>query len=223
MDVKKKTAIVLGATGLTGGLLLQLLLEDENYEKVKLFSRSAAGFDHKKIEEHLVDVINLEISQEYFTGDEVFCCIGTTNDKTPNKELYKKIDYGIPVNAAKLCEANEINTFIVISALGANSKSSVFYNRTKGEMEDAILKISIEKTHILQPSLIGGDREEKRVGEWWAKQFFTVLNPLLFGSLKKYKSIEPTVIAKCMLWLANHPYEQNRVSSDEIYKIGIRC
>lgn len=223
MDEKKKTAIVLGGTGLTGGLLLQLLLEDENYKKIKLFSRAKVGFDHIKIEEHLIDVINLETYQEYFTGDEVFCCIGTTNDKTPNKELYKKIDYGIPVNAAKLCKANEINTFVVISALGANSKSSVFYNRVKGEMEDAILKINIAKIHILQPALIGGDREEKRVGEWWAKQFFIILNPLLFGSLKKYKSIDPTIIAKCMLWLSNHSYEQNRISSDEIYKIGVRC
>lgn len=137
--------------------------------------------------------------------------------------MYKKIDYGIPVSAAKLCKVNEIHTFIVISALGANSKIGVFYNRIKGEMEDAILKIDIAKTHILQPSLIGGGREEKRVGEWWVKQFFKVLNPLLFGSLKKFRSIDPTVIAKCMLWLANHSYEQNKISSDEIYKIGIRC
>lgn len=223
MDEKKKTAIVLGATGLTGGLLLQLLLEDKNYKKIKLFSRSKVGFNHIKLEEHLVDVINLKISQEYFKGDEVFCCIGTTNAKTPNKDLYKKIDYGIPVNAAKLCKANEINTFVVISALGANAKSPVLYNRIKGEMEDAILKINIAKIHILQPSLIGGNREEKRVGEWWAKQFFKVLNPLLFGSLKKYKSIDPTVIAKCMLSLANHSYEPNKISSDEIYKIGTRC
>ena len=221
MDKKTKTAIVLGATGLTGSILTQLLLEDKNYKKIKLFSRSTVGFEHEKLEEHLVDVINLDTSQKCFTGDDVFCCIGTTADKTPNKELYKRIDYGIPVNAAKLCKVNKIDTFIVISALGANSTSSIFYNRTKGEMEDAILKINIVKTHILQPSLIGGSREEKRVGEWWGKQFFKLLNPFLYGSFKKYRSIDPSVIAKCMLLLANHSYKQNRISSDEIYKIGI--
>ena len=163
---------------------------------------------------------NLKSFAEGFKGDEAFCCIGTTKSKTPDKEVYKNIDYGIPVNAAQLCKQNGIDTFIVISALGANPDSTIFYNRIKGEMEEAILKIGIAKTHILQPSLIGGKRNEKRVGEWLFKKIMKVVNFALVGSLKKYRSIEPRTIAKAMLWLANNHYENIRVESDEIKKIA---
>src|SRR5690606_40249075 len=101
-----KTAIILGATGLTGGCLLQLLFDDDRYERIKLFSRSEVGFTHPKIQEHLVDFLELQTDMPDFTGDEVYCCIGTTKAKTKNKELYRKIDLGIPVTAAKLAHEN---------------------------------------------------------------------------------------------------------------------
>lgn len=214
-----KTAIILGATGLTGGKLLRYLLEDERYEKIKLFSRSAVDVTHPKLEEHLGDLTDLNQFEADFKGDEVLCCIGTTKSKTPNKEVYKKIDYGIPKNAAELGKQNGIDAFVVISALGADSNSSVFYNRTKGEMEEAVLKAGIPKTHILQPSLIGGERDEKRTGEWIFKQLFKVVNFVLVGPLKKYRSIKPDTIAQAIIWLANHDYEKVRVESDEIIEI----
>src|SRR5699024_3350038 len=100
-----------------------------------------------------------------FSGDVVFCCIGTTKAKTPNRDTYRKIDLGIPVDAAELAKTNGIETFLVISALVANSKSSVFYNRVKGEMEEMVLSKGIPNTYILKPSLIIGNRNEKRFGE----------------------------------------------------------
>lgn len=215
-----KTAIILGATGLTGGLLLEKLLKDDRYEKIKLFSRSTMDIEHPKIEEHLIDLLQLQMHAEDFIADEVFCCIGTTNAKTPDKELYHKIDYGIPVTAAQLCKTNNISTFIVISALGANPKSSVFYNRTKGEMEEAVLEFDIIKTHILQPSLISGKREEKRAGEYFFKQLMRVFDPFLLGPLKKYRAIHPETIVSAMIWLANHEYEKQRILSDEIQEIS---
>ena len=220
MDPKGKTAIILGATGLTGSKLLQFLLKDNSYDTITLFSRSSVGFEHPKLVEHLGDLMELDAFAADFKGDEVFCCIGTTRSKTPNKELYKKIDYGIPLNAAQLCRENEIKTFIVISALGANPKSNVFYTRIKGEMEQAVLNVDIPKTHILQPSVIAGKREEKRIGEWLFKQLMRVANVVLAGPLEKYKSIHPEAIAKGMIWLANHDFEKKRIGSDEINRIA---
>lgn len=215
-----KTAIIIGATGLTGSILLKKLLDDPRYKKVKLFSRSSVNFTHQKLEEYLIDMLALKNAVEDFTADEVFCCIGTTNAKTPNKELYRKIDFGIPVTVAQLCKRNNIKSLIIISALGANSKSSIFYNRIKGEMEDQVLQLKIQKTHILQPSLIGGKRGEKRAGEYFFKQIMKVINPLLFGSLKKYRSIDPKNIVITMIWLANNIFHKKKILSDEIKKIS---
>ncbi|MBU2995756.1 NAD(P)H-binding protein [Cellulophaga baltica] len=219
MKQKENTAIILGATGLSGGLLLKLLLADENYSKVKLFSRSSVGFKHPKLEEYLVDLFNSNEYKTDFIGDEVFCCIGTTKSKTPDKETYKKIDFGIPVATAKLAKENGINTYMVISALGADAKSSVFYNRVKGKMQDEVLKLKIQNTYILQPSLIGGSRSEKRTGEWLFKQVMKVFGVLLIGSLKKYKTIEPETIAKALVWLANNEYDNVVIESDQIKKL----
>ena len=220
METKGKTAIILGATGLTGGKLLDILLENDHYSAVILFSRSTVGNKHPKLVEYLIDVLDLEAHAEKFKADEVFCCIGSTKAKTPNKKIYKKIDYGIPLSAAKLCKKNGITSLILISSLGANANSPMFYNRIKGEMERDVLKINIPKTHIMQPSLIGGKREEKRIGEWIFKQLFGLFNLLLVGPLEKYKSIEPDTIAKAMVWLANHDYDKIRIESDEIKIIG---
>ncbi|MFT4833243.1 MAG: hypothetical protein ACI815_002908 [Psychroserpens sp.] len=222
METKDKTAIILGATGLTGGILLERLLSNEQYKKVILFSRSTVGRTHPKLKEYLIDVLKLEKQVDQFKADEVFCCIGTTKAKTPDKKRYKDIDYGIPLSAAKLCKANDIQTFILISALGANANSGVFYNRVKGEMERDVMKYNIPKIHIMQPSLIGGEREEKRAGEWLFKQLFGLFNLLLVGPLKKYRSIAPARIAEAMVWLANHDYDKIRVESDEIQEIGIK-
>tara|TARA_R110002051_G_scaffold256308_2_gene315413 strand:- start:253 stop:921 length:669 start_codon:yes stop_codon:yes gene_type:complete len=220
METKGKTAIILGATGLTGGKLLDILLKNDHYSTVILFSRSTVGNKHPKLVEYLIDVLDLEAHAEKFKADEVFCCIGSTKAKTPNKKIYKKIDYGIPLSAAKLCKKNGITSLILISSLGANANSPMFYNRIKGEMERDVLKINIPKTHIMQPSLIGGKREEKRIGEWIFKQLFGLFNLLLVGPLEKYKSIEPDTIAKAMVWLANHDYDKIRIESDEIKIIG---
>ncbi|NKI26532.1 NAD(P)H-binding protein [Arenibacter sp. 6A1] len=223
MKIHDKTAIVLGATGLTGSFLVKELLDDPRYAKVKLFSRSKIGFLHPKLEEHLGDVLDLKSFKTYFLADEVFCCIGTTKAKTPDKDLYHQIDYGIPVKAAQLCMENGITTFIVISALGANPTSKVFYNKTKGVMEEEVMKCKIKKTHILQPSLIGGKRDEKRFGEWFAKQLLKIFNFALIGPWQKYKTIRPEAIATTMAWLANNKYHKIYIESDEIKAIDKDC
>jgi uncharacterized protein YbjT (DUF2867 family) len=212
----KKTAIILGATGLTGGILLDLLLKDDRYGKIKVFSRSSVGISNPKLEEHLIDLFELEKHKDIFKADEVFCCIGTTKSKTPDNRVYKKIDYGIPFAAAKLCKENNINTFIVVSAMGANPGSKVFYNKTKGEMERDVLKQKIPNTYILQPGLIGGNRSEKRMGESIAKFLFKILKPII---PKSYRTISPETISKAMIALANKGHSKKRIENQTIKEI----
>lgn len=213
----KKKAIILGATGLTGSHLLELLLEDPNYETVKVFTRRKLPNIHPKLEEHVIDLLELSNYSDKFTADVVFCCIGTTKAKTPNKVLYRAVDYGIPVEAAKLCKQNGINSFIVISALGANAKSKVFYNRLKGEMERDVLAQQIEHTQLLQPSLIVGDRDEKRMGEDLSKKIMKVIGFLIPA---RYKMIEGKTIAKAMVKMANEPAKETIVPSEKIKEIA---
>lgn len=215
-----KTAILLGITGLIGNALAKNILEDSRYDKLISFHRRKSGIVHPKLEEHIVDLFELEKYAEQFKGDVVFCCIGTTQAKTDGKETYKKIDYGIPVAAAKLSAYNNIPKFIAISALGANPSSSVFYNKTKGEMERDVLKQNVNETYFLQPSLLAGDREEQRTLEKLAIGAFKVLNPLLIGPLKKYQSIKPEPIVATMQYLAFNTYSEIRIESDEIKKIA---
>lgn len=215
-----KTAIVLGASGATGSELLKLLLNDASYSTIKLFNRSPLGKSNEKVQEYIIDLFELEKHRAHFTGDEVFCCIGTTKSKTPDEETYYRIDYGIPVTAAKIAKENSINTFIVISALGASKNSRIFYSRTKGEMEEAVKSYVIPKTHILQPSLIVAERKEKRVMEKIAAAAMRLINPLLMGNAAKYKSIKANNIARAMVWLANHVYPETVVQSDEIAKLA---
>ena len=216
----KKTAILLGASGLTGGLLLELLLSDPDYAKIKLFSRKNSGITHPKIEEHVANLLHLENDSAEFTGDVVFCCIGTTKAKTPDETEYRAIDYGIPVAAAQLAKLNKISTFIAISALGANVKSPVFYNRIKGEMEQSVMALGIPRTFLLEPSLISGDRKEVRIGETMGIYLMKIINPLLFGTLKKYRSIAPQDIAKAMWYLSKNEYSKTIVPSDAIFRLS---
>ena len=216
----KKTAIILGASGLTGGFVLQKLIEDERYNTIKLFSRSKIEGLPDKVQQFIGDLLELNQFKTDFTADDVYCCIGTTAKKTPDKTLYKKIDFGILVAAAKLSKENHIDTFLVISAMGANKNSTVFYNKTKGEMENSVLKQQIKNTYVLRPSLIGGDRQETRLLEKIGLVIFKVIQPLFIGKLKKYKIVNAETIAQAMIGLANTKYTEVIITSEHINKLG---
>lgn len=213
----QKTAILLGATGLTGGHLLDMLLEDDSYKKVVVFTRRETKREHPKLEELLIDLLDLKSYKSLFHGEVVFCCIGTTKAKTKDKEAYREIDYGIPVNAAKLAKQNNIPCFLVVSALGADEKSRFYYNRLKAEMERDVLAQGIPHTYLLQPSLIVGDREENRRGERFAKNLMQVFKPFI---PKKYKIIQGATIAKAMLKIADKNYPNTKIRSEEIQSIA---
>lgn len=215
-----KTAIILGATGLTGGLVLDKLLSDERYSTIKVFSRKSINIVHPKIMEYIGDLFELEKFKKDFTGDEVFCCIGTTTKKTPDKSIYRKIDHGIPVSAAVLSRENGIDTFLVMSSIGADPKSSVFYSRTKGEMERDVNKENITYTYVLRPSFIIGNRGEKRFGESIGVGVIKLLRFFLVGKLRKYRGIEAEKIADTMIRLANEKPDFNVIESDKIQEIS---
>lgn len=216
-----KTAIIIGATGLTGSLLLTKLLTHSDYSKIIIFGRKSVGFTHNKLNEVICDVINIDEQKEQFKADEVFCCIGTTAKKTPNKELYKSIDYGIPLKCAQLSKENNISRLFIISAIGVNPNSSIFYNRIKGKMERDVLKILPNNVTFLQPSLILGNRGEVRIGERIGVVLMKGLSFLMIGPLKKYKAIQAKTIANAMVLLAKQKDINTYYTSEEIQQVGI--
>jgi len=218
--MNQKTAIIIGATGLTGSLLLKRLIADDRYTTIKLFSRRASGNRSPKIKEFIGDVLQLEQFKKDFRADELFCCVGTTSAKTKDRAVYRAIDFGIPFNAARLAKENNIPTFLVISSMGADAKSNIFYSRTKGEMEQAVLDQKIDNTYILRPSLILGERGERRIGESAGAFVMKLTNSLLVGKLKRYRAIKADCIAAAMIELANSLPDMQIVQSDVIQELG---
>lgn len=213
-----KKALLLGATGLTGAALLQLLLASENYQQVTVIGRTSCKVQHPKLTEVLGDLLVLDLLEAHFATAEVFVCIGTTKSKTPNNELYYKIDYGIPVTAARLASNAGVRHFQVVSAMGANAQSAVFYNRTKGQMEAEVLRANIPETFLIRPSLITGPRKETRFGEGIAVGLFNLINPLL---PKNYQSIAAATIAQAMFNLANgQTHKEAVVPSAALQQLG---
>lgn len=219
--MNQKTAILLGATGLTGRLLLGRLVADESYSSIKLFSRRASGNGSPKIKEFIGDVLQLEKFKNDFTADELFICIGTTSSKTKDRSVYKAVDFGIPVTAAKLASENSIPTFLVMSSLGANARSKIFYSRTKGEMEQAVLSQHIPNTYILRPSLIMGERDQMRIGESVGAFLLKITSVFLVGRLRKYRAIKADCIASAMVTLAKSKPHLQIVDSESLQYLGL--
>ena len=194
-----KTALLAGSTGLIGREVLELLLNDENYREVISIVRKTSGVKHAKLREIVVDFGTLSSSLQGCKADVVFCCIGTTMAKAGSQENFRKVDYDIPVNLAKWSEQNKVSGFYLVSALGASSKSGIFYNKVKGEVEDFISTTSIPHIVFFRPSLLLGDRTEKRPGEKAAILFAKLFSFLFIGPLRRYKSIHVKTVAKAMV------------------------
>ena len=150
------------------------------------------------------------------TGDELYCCLGTTIKKAGSKENFRKVDYDMPLQMAKAAFKNGIKSYLLVSSVGANAESSNFYLRTKGEVEHAVKEVGFEKLIILQPSFLLGKRNEFRLGEKIGKIIFRFFELFLFGKLKKYQAVQAENVAKTMIYLANAKYEKTVYQSDEI-------
>jgi len=215
-----KTALIFGSSGLIGSYLLDLIIKDNNYNKIKLFVRSESKVLNSKIEIIKVDFDNLENYKNSIIGDDCFFCIGTTRKNTPDKNEYIKIEYNLPLDVAKLAKSNSINNFIYISSLGANSNAAGLYLKNKGQTEEELIKLNFSNLSILRPSILLGKRRENRIGEKIGIFVMKTLSPLFLGKMKKYKPIKVEHVAKTMLQVAKKDYQKNLFESDEIVKIG---
>jgi uncharacterized protein YbjT (DUF2867 family) len=199
MSTQSKKAIVIGASGLIGRELVHLLLEDTSFSKVTIFVRKALIITDDKLQQIVLDFNELEQYSEVFDESVLFLCIGTTRKKTPNLEDYRAIDYGITLRAANLTKASGVEEVHLISAIGASSNSTIFYNKLKGEIEEDLIKIGFNSTYIYQPSMLIGKRGESRPAEFFFQKLMPVFDLLMVGSLKKYHSVSKEKLAKTML------------------------
>jgi len=211
-----KTALLFGSSGLVGGHLLNQLIKDTNYSKIKLFVRSDAEISDPKVEIIKTDFNSLENHKEDIKGDDCFFCIGTTKHNSPDKDDYRRVELEIPKEVAQIAKSNLVNSFIFVSALYANPKSSGEYIRFKGQVEEELKELNFPKLAILRPSFLIGDRKEKRVSEMIGIFVFKLLSPLLLGPLKKMKPIHSEIVAKTMIRAANENLEKNVFESNEI-------
>ncbi|MCJ8210421.1 NAD-dependent epimerase/dehydratase family protein [Mucilaginibacter sp. RS28] len=193
-----KKAIIAGATGLVGGELLQIILQNSDYQEVLVITRRDLGIQNPKLVQLIVNFDELDQHQHTLTADALFCCLGTTQKKTPDRKQYKKIDYEYPLNLAQIAKRNGIKQYHFISSVGADMHSSNFYLKTKGETEDALVHLHLQCLHIYQPSFLVGNRSESRLGEKIAGAVLKIVDPLLIGGLKKYRSIKAAAVAKAM-------------------------
>jgi uncharacterized protein YbjT (DUF2867 family) len=197
--VSPKAALIAGASGLVGSHCLQLLLHSPRYNKVIAVGRKKLDISHPKLQQIIVDFDDLEKHRHSLTVDDVYCCLGTTIKQAGSKENFRKVDYTYVVNLAKITSTHFASQFLVVSALGADADSRIFYNKVKGEMEEAVKKLPFTAVHIFQPSLLLGERQEKRFGEQAAAVFMKGAGFLFNGPLRKYKGIPAKSVAKAML------------------------
>lgn len=193
-----RTALLAGSTGLIGRQLLQLLLESSRYSKVIALTRHDLP-GHPRLVQVRTEFGELREKAHEIKADDVFCCLGTTMEKAGSKKNFYKVDFEYPLQLAKITNASGAKQFLLVSALGANKKSGIYYNRVKGEIEEAILQVGFETVHIFRPSLLRGKREEKRAGERAAQLLYRIVGFLI---PKKYKAIDSLKVANAMLSLA---------------------
>jgi uncharacterized protein YbjT (DUF2867 family) len=216
-----KSALLLGASGLVGGHCLQLLLEDEAYAKVVAWVRKPLALRHPKLEQAIVDFARLESRAEQTKANDVFCCLGTTIKKAGSQAAFRQVDFTYPSEIAKIAAANGAEQFLVVTALGANPRSSIFYNRVKGEVEAVITPLPFRAVHIFRPSLLLGERQEVRPGEKIAEKVARVFSFLFSGPLRKYRPIHADVVAAAMIAVAKQNLAgANIFESDRIQEVG---
>lgn len=197
-----KTALIIGASGLIGRNLVFELLKNPVYTKVTVLVRRDMVIKHDKFNQIMLDFNHLEDYKASIVADHIFCCMGSTSAKTPDKENYRRIDFDIPLQTAKIAFNNGAERFLLVSSMGASLDSKIFYSRLKAELEHAITKIGFNTTFILRPSLLLGNRLESRPLESISQSLMRVLNPIFIGPLKLYKAIKGEVVAKALMHAA---------------------
>jgi uncharacterized protein YbjT (DUF2867 family) len=206
-----RIALVAGATGLVGGLLLRRLADDAQYGDVRVIGRRPPAYEHGKVRFIASDFSNLAAHAVDLAVDDVFCCLGTTIRIAGSRPAFERVDYHMVVDLARAAHKAGARKFLVVSAVGASQRSAAFYSRVKGRMEAAVSALPFEAVHIVRPSLILGDRQQRRPAEDLAQRVAPLLSPLLVGPLKKYRAIGAEDIAEALVTLARGPLQGAQV------------
>ncbi len=192
-------ALILGASGLVGLHTTKYLLADNSFDKIYAVSRHGIPIQHERLIQIKADFDTIDTPIRDLQINHLFSCLGSTKSKTPNKEDYKKVDHDYPVKVARILKENGLHSASIVSALGANKDSMTFYMRLKAMTEQSFEELGLDQLFIMQPSLIVGNRKEKRLAERFASILFNIINPLLLGDYKKYRSIKGSVIARALV------------------------
>ena len=215
-----KTAIIFGSSGLIGNELFKTMLLNNYYDKIKVFVRSIPEINNPKVEIIKTDFNNLEQYKDKIKGDDCFFCIGTTKKDTPDKDEYRRIEYNIPVDVAKITKSNSVNSFFYISSIGANPNASSNYLKNKGQVEEELKNLNFPKLVIIRPSLLVGNRKSFRLGEVIFTPVMNTLTLFAFGNLKKYKPIKIQNVVKAILYISKNVVDKIVFESDELERIA---
>lgn len=194
-----KTALIVGSTGLVGEACLTLLLNSDAYSNVVALTRKPLDIKHPKLTNHLINFDHIEASKTLIKADDIFCTLGTTIAKAGSKDAFRKVDYDYPHKIAEIALWNGASKFILVSSAGADAKSSIFYSKVKGELENTVSKMKYKSVIILRPSILLGDRKERRVGEAIGQVVAEKFSFLFAGPLAKYKGTPALYVAQAMI------------------------
>ena len=208
---------ILGGSGLIGKQLIKQACADNYFTKINVIVRSPLATKDPKINELVIDFADLSSVIKETIGDALICTLGTTRKKTPDKKHYREIDLTYTLISAKGALENGHKQVHLVSSIGANEKSSVFYPALKGEIERLICELSFNSTFIYRPSILIGKRETARPLEWLSQRISSLINPLLIGRLKKYRSISGEKVAEKIInelkknKVGKHYFESNEL------------
>ena len=217
-----KTALIAGATGLVGRQCLARLLDEPAYGRVIALVRRPLPHTDQKLEQRVVDFDRLGIEgTEFPAAEDVFCCLGTTMKTAGSEAAFRQVDFVYVVSVASQALGRGAKQFLLVSSLGANPKSPVFYSRVKGETEAAIAALPFEGRHIFRPSILLGERAEVRTGEQAGIAVMRGMSFAMLGPLRKYRPIAAATVARAMVRVAlQAPRGVNIYQSDAIERLG---
>jgi uncharacterized protein YbjT (DUF2867 family) len=199
VEIKNKTAILLGASGLIGGFCLRTLLEDSSYTKIVLLNRRTLPVAaDSRIIQKAISFDSLSAS-DFAGADDVFSALGTTMRKAGSQEAFRRVDVDYPLAASQMARQAGASQLVLISSVGANAKSGSFYLRTKGELDREVAGLGFDAVHIFRPSLLLGARGERRLGEQIMQSMSRALNLVLVGGLRRYRAIPAESVGRAMV------------------------
>ena len=215
-----KTAIIFGSSGLVGNHLLNLLIKDNYYSKIKIFVRNKNIFKNSKVEIIYMDFRKIDDYSHLIKGDDCFFCIGTTKKDTPDKNEYRRVEYEIPVKIASVAKKNNITSFMYLSSLASTTKTKNIYLKNKGEAEEALKNLNFSRLSIIRPSLMLGYRNKFRLGEFIGQLIFKNLSFLFQGSLKQYRAIDSKNVAKAMVYISKNDFKDIYFDSSNLENLS---